>query len=255
MIARHGAQRVVSEAYGSTQIQAFTAALSEWIERWALNRSKSRLRLPSSNGIASGLLFSNAVERAKCESLERDAFLWHFRNQVPLVDAVTHSKFQDETIVLGQLQSADPNRPAFLATTNSVATGTFPCVIFGMGCALDPQIARQRAIEELLPQLSAHIEESNHCARPRYSEAKSGPFFHHFESRNSEVRVRFANLFRTGRPPIRKPLNSGLWRIQRLSPELRFFKVAHATHPDLIPLEFGKPEPDSKERPFYHPIF
>ena len=212
------------------------------------------------SGIAAGLSSDATVRRAKDELLERDAFLFHYRNQVPL-RPLESSLAQAAGCDLFALDLADSSRKGCLALLRrefSPSEGS--CLVFGTGVGKNENDAATRAISEALTLKLRHELDSKWCRTHHAvsNENRSGPDFHHFASRDPRNLATFERLA-SGRPlqasPKPRTLTGSFAVVSEVSP-VRPFKFARVTHDGLESIEFDGPEPScDANNPLYHPFW
>lgn len=228
---------------------AFFKALSELGENIILHTQS----ITSRSGIAGGFLKSNAIKRAKCELIERDSFLYHYRKGHPF-------KLMACSIVgvgLFELNSIDGNYKVCLAMDSSYLVSMDSCLVFGMGCADSLNLAAEKALAEYSSMAQSHkilggCGDEFMAARGINRLAD----FHHSQSRNKENKLIFANLCGSEKVFDKRSCNSDLWEMRELNSPLKFLNFVQLVHPDLEKLNFGIPEVvDGFYEPVFHPFW
>lgn len=218
------------------------------------------------SGIAGGIFLGTSVNRAQFELIERDAFLFHYRNEVPFAPLkAIHLKVDFPQLLIFEMNSADPRFFSILAT-DRVSAGQNPiaphCLIFGTATHLNRSAAIRKAIEEYSALRYNHLVDPEFCGSCKVADRRNSGAYHHGASSDPRNIERFKRLCSLTRPmSSRIPRTdqgevSRTWKTEKLESPLRFFNFARASNPLLIPLSFGEPEPDSPaEHPLYHPFW
>lgn len=230
---------------------AFVRSVAELGEALVARRERFKDR----DGIAGGLFRKRAVERACCEAIERDAFLYHYRGRRPFLAREDLAR----DLVAFVMASALPTIHAVLVTDRGSAEGRSECLTIGLGAHRDRAESIEKAVGEASTMRLDHRLRPGWCADIYGGVEKPArlPDFHHAQSRDPRNREIFADLCaQTGsQRGSRSPLLHGDWRIQRLKSPVRFLSFVRVKNPELAPLEFGRPEPESTSPPLYHPIW
>lgn len=233
------------EAYMKAVVELGEAALCDGIS--VLNRT----------GVAGGLVVENAVQRAKAELMERDAFLFHYRNRVPFVkrEPVGTRAF------LFEMSSPQDGVHCLIALDGACVDGTAHCILMGLGCHGDREAAAEKALGELACMVLDHSMRPDWC-RDVYSGALSPARLtdmHHAASRDPRNMERIRALCAAGFSEALRGRGklAENWRVERLASPLRYFKYVRVSHADLAVLEFGKPESAAfpEEAPLFHPVW
>lgn len=197
--------------------------------------------LKNREGLAGGLFKKTALERAKCELIERDAFLFHFCNGIPFIEL----PYQDREIVLYQLLSATPKRNVILATLKQNQEGKADCVQLGLGCSQDIQIAINKSLSELERLRYQHLYHLDFCEDSHQSNRpKNNTDFHHQQSRNQHLISYFSFLCQTSQSSIhnRPVINEAEWKYETVKGPFHLIKYFKVTHPHLEAISWGRPE-------------
>ena len=216
------------------------------------------------SGIAAGLSISATTRRAQDELLERDAFLFHYRNQVPL-RPIESPLAQAAGCELFALNVADASRKGCLALLQrefSPSEGN--CLVFGTGVGENESSAATRAISEALTLKLRHELDSKWCRAHHTvsNENRSGPDFHHFASRDPRNLATFSLIASrcisnaTSNATSKPRTPTGSFNVLSEDSPVRPFKFVRVTHEGLASIEFDGPEPGSYEsNPLYHPFW
>ncbi len=217
---------------------------------------------PDRSGIAGGLFYATAAERAKAELIERDSFLFHYRNKIPFNKCFLKLNTTTGVTYLYQLSARSSKHHVVLATTEDCANGNNDCLLLGMGGHKNMNTAKEKAIGELECMKLDHKMRPGWCKKIENNLHLSNriPDFHHIASRDSRNIDLFKYLCNNNQTNIfstRNDLDNSKWTIQKLQSPLYFFKYTRLLHPDLMPLTFGEPEPAkcNGQQPLYHPIW
>jgi hypothetical protein len=250
---RNPGKRLKSSGTAKNKLEAYMKAVVELGEAALCDG----ISVPNRTGVAGGLIVGNAVERAKAELMERDAFLFHYRNQVPFV--------KREPVGAGawlfELSSPQDGVHCFIALDRACVEGIAECILMGLGCHGDRGAAVEKALGELACMVLDHSMRPGWC-RAVYSGASSPARLtdmHHAASRDPRNMERFRALCATGPSEALRGRGNlaGNWRVECLTSPLRYFKYVRVSHADLAVLEFGKPEPSAspEEAPLFHPVW
>lgn len=233
---------------GSNQLAfAFLKAFGEVCETIAMYENK----LSSRCGMAAGIIAENSILRAKSELIERDAFIYHYRNRIPFVSR----KRIDDDLHSFELASADKDFPTYFVTNTSTTNGASKCLQFGCGTSFqNSNDAIQKAVQEFVNIHINHHNFPNQCLEwwnhPELIPTKMD--FHHVQSRDQRNLDIFKLLFNT-QSTSRPQIDRTKWIIEELPSPAKFFKVFKVAHPDLQILKFGQPEPNTAD--LYHPFW
>lgn len=220
--------------------------------------------LKDRSGLSGGLMSSTAMFRAKAELMERDAFLYHYRNRIPFNPnpKVINTIDENRKVLIYELNNCSRDFYSCLATDNLCAEGKNPCLLIGLGAHSNRETAMKKAFGEYSTMFLDHLIRPNWCKELELNRSKAQriPDFHHSYSRDSRNIKRFSelcsnkNLQNNSRPELDK----NLWKINFFKSPLRFFKFVQVDHNNLVKLEFGIPEDSDSENelgPLYHPIW
>lgn len=233
---------------GSNQLSfAFLKSFGEVCETIAMyeNRFSSRC------GMAAGFLSESSILRAKSELIERDAFVYHYRNEIPF----TSKASLDNGLQSFNMATADQNFPTFLVTDEATVAGKAKCLQFGCGTSFkNTQDAEYKAIQEFLNIFLNHKNFPDQCENwwTHPEEIPTKMDFHHIQSRDKRNLDRFNTLFDT-KAHLRSEIDQTKWVVNEVQSPAKFFKVYKASHPDLLKLEFGIPEPNTLD--LFHPFW
>jgi ribosomal protein S12 methylthiotransferase accessory factor len=150
-------------------------------------RGSELFALPTSNGLAGGQDLSSAVFSGLLELVERDAFLitWLARISAPRIEYAGHDsiaseirshyeRFGIETLAFDL--TTDLGLPVVMALAID-QTGAFPAATVGLGCDLDPSLALDRAVMEVVQVRAGTVPlfrgESPPDAIERYEDVQS----------------------------------------------------------------------------------
>lgn len=249
---RETGKRLKASGVAATRFEAYIKAVAELGEVVLCHASG----LESRAGIAGGLFASNAVLRAKAELLERDAFLFHYRNRVPFLRRESARAASGAGVF--EMSSAEKGRHCFIALDEAFMAGGAECVLMGFGCHADRELAAAKALGELACMSLDHAMRPGWCRDVYEGRSRAARLtdFHHAFSRDPRNRERIRALCRTDAAPApsRRDL-VGEWRVETLKSPLRYFKYVRVFHDGLVPLEFGRPEPSFEGTPLYHPVW
>lgn len=250
---RNPGKRLKSSGVAGSRLEAYMKAVVELGEA-ALCDGTS---VPNRTGVAGGLVVENAVLRAKAELMERDAFLFHYRNRVPFVTREPAGSRAE----LFEMSSPQDGIHCFIALDKACVEGTADCILMGLGCHADRGAAAEKAIGELACMVLDHSMRPGWC-RDVFSGA-SRPTrltdMHHASSRDPRNMKRIRELCAAGSSEALRGRGklADEWCIELLASPLRYFKYVRVSHGGLAVLEFGKPEPSTspEEAPLFHPVW
>lgn len=216
------------------------------------------------SGMAGGLLLGAAIERARSELIERDAFLHHYRGGIPLQGAefiiaregVPPGRGE---IMVFLMSPAVPGVRCVLVTDELSVMGAEGCIWFGLGSHPDFAVAVQKALGEYASMMLDHELRPGWCARvfDGIEPASCLPDLHHAASHDPRNRRRFREICGSGkRQPGPRPMGVVHWLEREVPSPVRYFRFVHSVAEGLIPLEFGIPESiPENESPLLHPIW
>lgn len=241
-------REVNGSSSGLSLYNTFLKALCELGE----NIITSNLGLNNRSGVAGGLILNNCIDRAKAELIERDAFLYHYRNLIPF--RKSDSKTVDE--MRFELNSVDPSFSVNLVMNREYLEKKDSCLILGVAGNKDALCSSERAYCEYSSMYLNHKEFIN-CSNLRPVLEKSAKVdFHHHHSKSWENKTIFKKLCLEESSFEKRSYDDRLWKIEELNSPLLFFKYVRAEHPELIKLEFGLPELFPQfENLVYHPFW
>ncbi len=197
------------------------------------------LSLHCRSGLAGGLFYKTAIQRAKEELFERDAFFFHYRSLTPFVEVR-----EDGPLYLVQLTSAIPNLHIVMAFNKDYFTGGY--LNFGMGCSYAKEEAIQKAIAEY------NVLDLNHKIFPNwFKNSKSTIDLHHQASIDPRNVEKIKKLMMPKKDQAQREIEIDQWKIIKIKSPIRFFKYIQVKHPKLIQIEFGKEEADGVLHPFW----
>lgn len=241
-------KKLLASAVGENLYLTFIKALSELGEGIIC----FKMNLANRSGLAGGLLRANAIQRAKAELLERDAFLNHYRNLIPF----KQSKAEGDRIIC-ELASSDPEFKVFLIVNADYLSSDDTCLIFGMGCDLTIPEAKSKALREYTSMVLSHKVVGG-CGT-EFMERRGihrKTDFHHSQSRSVENKHIFKIICNGSASSEIKHFDHEKWTITKFRSPLRFFSFFKACHPDLTEMDFGIEE---KFKQFnnlvYHPFW
>jgi hypothetical protein len=246
-------KRIKASGVGGTRLEAYLKAVVE-LGEVALCDGASLL---NRTGVAGGLVLANAVDRAKAELTERDAFLFHYRGQVPFV----RRESAGSGACLFEMFSPLTGAYCFIALDQAFVDGAADCILMGLGCHFDRATAGEKALGELSGMVLDHSLRPDWCREVYAGTVKPARLtdLHHSYSRDPRNIERIRALCRPGAPEALSGRGALLdeWRIERLESPLRYFKYVRVSHPGLALLDFGKPEAAAspEEAPLYHPVW
>lgn len=211
---------------------------------------KVRECLNNRNGLAGGLLKSNVISRAKAELIERDAFLYHYKNLLPF-KKISSPNLE---ILSFQLSSIDSEYSVFLVMNEDYLASSSSCLKLGLGCHKNPRVAFERAYNEYAAMvLDHHIKEP--CSIRRDLKVSNAVEFHHMQSFSKENKFIFEILC-NGKGNVRRNYNYLDWRATSYNSPIRLFKFYKVDHPELIRMEFGSADFfESLGQSAYHPFW
>jgi YcaO cyclodehydratase, ATP-ad Mg2+-binding len=232
----------------SSEADAFIRALVELGEVWITNK----LSLRDRNGLAGGLFKMQARMRAKAELIERDAFLFHYRKDIPFLQILDTKNIGGKNVLAFKMASADTKLTAVFAVDEAAVKGEAECLLMGMAAHRSTSLAIAKAFNEFSVMALDHAIRPGWCARliedlPKNPEkAARLPDFHHAHSRDMRNLNRIKHLCNTdGNFDLVKSTRSTkpiLWSISDIESPVRFVKYQLVKTKDLIHLQFGVPE-------------
>lgn len=260
--------KVKGTGTAESESTAFIKALVELGESYLVRE----LKLPHRCGLAGAFFLDQATLRAKAELIERDSFLYHYRNHVPfsrLIEVVS-IKEACKGLYLYQMVSADPFFNAVFATDENGVNGVGPCLLMGLGSHPKLAVAKAKAKQEYLVMALDHKQRPGWCEELFKSLGKVErlPDLHHCHSRDIRNLNRISSICKKaprGKDPDGPNKSSERilsrqirWEEKRLPSPLRFVKYIQVVSPDLATLDFGHPEPREtwgSIEPLYHPVW
>lgn len=237
---------------------AFLKALVELGENIVVKQNG----LQDRNGLSGGLFLRTASQRSKCELLERDAFLFHYREREAFSPIEVSSDYhKSKGIRLFRMSSADDRVFCILATDINCSEGKSECLLIGLGASESLEEAIQKAIAEYSIMLYDHEFRPGWCAflAKDPSRIRRVPDFHHIQSRSARNIEIFKLLCRglkgRGRKSDLAQKVNESWEQEIFESPVRLVRYVKFSNPFLMPLIFGKPEPTSGDENLYHPIW
>lgn len=237
-----------SSALGKNLYVAYIKALCELGENIICRRDNIQNR----SGIAGGFFKANSFCRAKAELIERDAFLYHYRNMIPF-KFLKRSNGYDAY----QLISIDPCYHVTLVMNSDYVGDNENCLKLGMGCEKDISDSIEKAHNEYSGMYLNHKIFSKCDISDLYrKEWDRKTDFHHSQSMSLENKAIFRILCRHNTKTTSRIYDSSLWSSRLLDSPLRFFKYIKVDHPQVEKINFGEPEKFKQfEKLVYHPFW
>lgn len=195
--------------------------------------------------MASGIFWRTARHRAISELIERDAFLYHYRNKISFEEQL----YTCPTFSVYRMASAVPNYFAAIAIDHESINGKSECIKIGLGASASLNVAIRKASNECLVMIEDHGRNPNWCASDL--RRTTMPDFHHRQSRNSKNRFLMQSLCTVLSYSNRKPVQLKIVESRLVSP-IPFFKLLQVKS-NLTNLTFGNSEPHDED--MFHPIW
>lgn len=243
-----------------SQTEAYLKSVIELGEVLCSNKNG----IANRNGMAGGLMLRSAMERAKAELIERDAFLFHYRQGVPLKgpeiwpETIRGASSRGRVLVF-EMSSAVHGTHCVMATDEASVSGDEGCLWFGLAAHPDREAASWKAMGEYACMNLDHAMRPGWCAGvfAGTQPASRLPDLHHAASRDPRNRRRFHDLCGGAEAePHRRNDRSIKWSQSEILSPLRYFRYALASSPALHALEFGRSEPvPAGEPPLFHPVW
>lgn len=209
-------------------------------------------------GYAGGVFKDTASVRAKRELLERDAFLFHYRKNIPFT-RIERRLGPNHPCFYFRMETRDENLIAVFATDRRAIEGVDGCLWFGASCDADLHQSIKKAYSEYAGIHFNHRRGSDRCRRDFESLEALLPAFerHHASSHDPRNRERIKSICSgNSERVLRQLIKSSDWLIKEKHSPIRGFQYVRASHPELEELEFGVPEPWVEgDRPLYHPYY
>lgn len=254
--------QIKGSASGATQWEAFIKAFVEFGEAYLVKS----LNLKDRNGLAGGLFVSTAKSRAMAELVERDAFLYHYRNDIPFklykIITIQDNVKTKKEIFIYEMNNCSPDFYTFMATDQSCAEGNNPCLLIGLGGHQQKQTAVSKSISEYHAMILDHQLRPNWCfdLEKDRSKAQRMTDFHHSHSRDERNIEKFKALCskKSNKSFLRASINEKKWIVKKQSSPVKYFTYIKIEHEDLVKLEFGIPEISDLNltaTPLYHPLW
>lgn len=241
-------KRLDGSSTGKNLYTTFIKALSEVGESIICHNNNFSHR----SGFAGGLLLRNAIHRAKAELIERDAFLYHYRNLIPFLSA---ERIDDKIIY--ELKSAEPKFKVVMVIKADYLVSDNNCLIFGMGSDDTIENAKARALREYSAMYLNH-QLYDGCG-DKFMESlgiKRKTDFHHSQSKSKENKHIFKLLNNVKPSNTPRAFDSGKWLIDEFESPINFFKFVKASHPNLLLMDFGAEEKFPQfNTPVFHPFW
>lgn len=203
------------------------------------------------SGMAGGIFRSGVAARASNELLERDAFFFHYRSQVPFLSV--------HVLQVGLLAfelSCAGKAHVFLVTDSDTAEGKSDCLILGTGSGSSSAIAINNALREYRALKHHHENRPGRCSELSMWDRDQLNVcdLHHVRSRDDRNRATFKALCRT--KPFKTERPSGSFSFEWFESPIRGFQFCRASNPALQSIEFGVPEKtEDGAEPLYHPFW
>jgi hypothetical protein len=215
--------------------------------------------------MAAGFFSTQAIQSAKGELIERDAFLHHYQNLTPMKFSHIHElKSRNESkILVFQMETTDPSFSAFLVTDSECSKGQAECLLFGFGAHSNKKIALEKSIQEYSAILLQHQKRPERCRWLSENPEKIPTLMdrHNVAARDDRNKERFKSICELSRPQehnVERPvIDPSKWIIHKFKTPISMFQYAQANHPELLKMKFGIPEPDSDsgDKPLFHPFW
>lgn len=216
----------------------FVAFLKSFVELGEVFVAREK-KLNNRSGVAGGLFYRTALERAKEELLERDAFLFHYRTGTPF-----RKVERQGDLILAELISSDEAKKIIMAFNQDYFEGSY--LKFGMGCSDNFGEAVVKAISEY------KVLELNHAIFPKWFEHSINQYdLHHKASLDKRNVDKLRKNLEPNNVKVSRKIDPRLWIVTTLESPIRFIRYVYVEHPDLIKIEFGKMEADGTYHPFW----
>ncbi len=179
------------------------------------------------SGFAANFDQQMAAQSALEELLERDALLFHWISETPFLA----KKNLSNDFVAYELFCADSSRSVIAVAKLS----QFDCLYLGLGCNSDPQLALGHAYREAVSCQFRH-EWMKSCTTGTRATAQ-----HHRSTQMQDSKIIWQKIT-DNLGALSVPQNfydRSQMKIEVISSEVDRPFVIRATHPDLLPLEFG----------------
>lgn len=208
------------------------------------------------SGLAGGLVKSSMIDRAKGELLERDAFLFHYRTGKPFMRELLEEDvdLKSDRVITYEMASASPRYFTTLSIMESSLSGVADCLIFSLGSGLTLMQARRKSVEECSAFFLRHRLDPNWCSSLS-GQTSDLADRHHYQSKDLRNMLKMKSLCSNVEPIRRALIEEEAWQVENIPSPLRLFKYVYVRHPELIKIEFGKPESNVDGEPLYHPFW
>jgi hypothetical protein len=192
------------------------------------------------SAIASGPIFFNNTERVKTELVERDAFLFHYQNQIPFRPISTkEGESSTRPIHFFALETIDETYHSVFAIGPLHTSTKGENVVRGMGTHPLQNLACQKALEAI--QETEYEERIQALCYPQ-----------NFTKSNSEnVRKSEAQAEKLLQGRRISKLFPYAWDIETYHSPIRFFQYSKVTHPEISSVKFIPHHPSPSHRSLY----
>lgn len=210
-------------------------------------------------GIAGGFIKNEAINRAKSELLEHDAFLYHYRNKVPFTLKRKIKNHLTE-ILIYQLLTKSSKHTTILATDPKSISDKSSCIMFSTATHENEDFAIEKAISQYCQIYLNHSKWPTQCQDMSTGKTKPRNItdIHHISSRDHRNKEIFKVLCPLDgstnySPYIKDKLN---WIASKEESPMLFFKYYKLMESNLIPMNHGTPEKEYDNlKPLYHPFW
>ncbi len=257
--AREDGEYVKASGNASSEVEAFIKAIVELGEILIVRHEKMIDR----NGLAGGIFKKTIIDRAKSELLERDAFLYHYRNKVPFISMkVVNTNRHGVDVIVFKMASSDKNYSCYLASDKKCAEGNHSCLLIGLGAHRNEKIAIEKAIGEYFIMHRDHEMRPGWCEKIEKNREQVSRIadFHHSYSRDERNIAIFKNIctISEGKDEFQRENNfdQNKWMIKKMLSSIWSISYYLVDHPELVQLRSGNPESGyDSDNPLYHPIW
>lgn len=208
--------------------------------------------LTNRNGLAGGLIWKNTLLRARAELLERDSFIFHYRNRLAGKILTDNKEY-----ILLKLSSSDPRFHVVMTVGKDYLNFAHTCLCVGLAASMDLEEATRKSLNEYNGMRLNHRLIT--CREKPLGEPDNWlklTDFHHNESRNPLNKKIFRELCSGKEMMYSRVFSADLWRVQKIKSPVRLLKYALVNHPQLESLSFGIPyEVIGFENRVFHPFW